>query len=188
MFATRSPHVLGVPARPYPNGRRTHDRHRPGAGITALRLAAAARWRSITLDRQLAEGIAPESDPLLAARAAQLTSRRSRHRVAAGLSGAFRTARDRRPRFTAALPAQASELLDAHAVVAALTRRLEDPGPVGVRGVAMLLMLLTDVASPLYQNGEPGLLGSRLRAAAAALESTNRSPTDARTTSEPVWH
>jgi hypothetical protein len=150
-------------------------------------LGAVARWRGITLDRQLAEGIAPETDPLLAARAAQLTSRRSRHRVAAGLSGAFQTAGDPRPRFTAALPAQAAELLDAHVVVTALIRRLEDPGPVGVRGVAMLLTLLTDVASPLYQYGEPGLLGSRLRAAAAALESTNRSPTNART-SEPIWH
>jgi hypothetical protein len=39
---------------------------------------------------------------------------------------------------------------------------------------AMLLMLLTDGTSPLYRPDEPGALGSRLRAAAAALEPSDR--------------
>lgn len=180
MFVTRSPqnaHVLGAPSHPYERRRRTYGRPRFGH----VRVALMARWRSIALDRQLADGVDPETSPELATRAAQLTSRRSRRRVAGGLAGAFQTAQDPRPRFTAALPPQPPELLDARVVVTTLTRRLDDPAPVGVRGVAMLTELLTDVASPLYQNEEPGLLGSRLRAAAAALELPDLSTTDDRT-------
>jgi hypothetical protein len=180
MFAARSPQstqstqVLGLPAQRYARRRRIQDRHRRGAGLGGLRLAATARWRSITLDRELAAGANPTSSPLLAARAAQLTSPRSRRRVAAGLAGAFQSAQNRRPRIAAALPPQASEVLEARAVLNALRRRLGGSGAVNARGVAMLLELLSDSASPLYQHGEKGLLGSRLRAAAAALDATDR--------------
>jgi hypothetical protein len=40
--------------------------------------------------------------------------------------------------------------------------------------MAMLRWVLTDAASPLYLPDEPGALGSRLRAAAAALEPSKR--------------
>jgi hypothetical protein len=189
MFATRSPQstqVLGVPPRPYPRGRRARDRHHRGTGLSGLRLAATARWRSIALDRELAGGADPDTSPLLAARATQLVSPRSRRRVAAGLAGAFQSAQNPKPRFTAALPPQSSELLDARAVLNALTRRLGGSGAVNARGVAMLLELLSDAASPLYQHGEKGLLGSRLRAAAAALDATDRGSVNERTHGEPI--
>ena len=55
-------------------------------------------------------------------------------------------------------------------MLATLERRLRAPEPVSAQGIAMLESLLTDGASPLYLPTEPGELGSRLRAAAAALE------------------
>jgi hypothetical protein len=58
----------------------------------------------------------------------------------------------------------------ARTVIATLNHRLRDVEPVSARGVALLESLLTDGASPLYRPSEPGSLGSRLRAAAAALE------------------
>jgi len=58
----------------------------------------------------------------------------------------------------------------ARTVLATLGRRLRAPEPVSPRGVALLESLLTDGTSPLYLPTERGALGSRLRAAAAALE------------------
>jgi hypothetical protein len=66
-------------------------------------------------------------------------------------------------------------MLSARTVIAALDQRLRAPEPVSAHGMALLLVLLTDGASPLYRPSEPGALGSRLRAAAAALEPSSRS-------------
>ncbi|MBV8998793.1 MAG: hypothetical protein JO304_07020 [Solirubrobacterales bacterium] len=55
-----------------------------------------------------------------------------------------------------------------------MDRRLRGAEPVTAQGVALLESLLTDGTSPLYVPTEPGALGSRLRAAAAALEPTTR--------------
>ncbi|MDQ6819598.1 MAG: hypothetical protein M3076_04530 [Actinomycetota bacterium] len=73
---------------------------------------------------------------------------------------------------TAATWPHRREVFAARIVLTALDRRLRAPEPVMARGVAMLQVLLTDGTSPLYQLGEPGAVGSYLRAAAAALEPT----------------
>jgi hypothetical protein len=72
--------------------------------------------------------------------------------------------------FSAAVGPNRRELLAARTVLGALERRLRAPEPVAARGVALLYTLLTDASSALYRPGEPGALGSELRAAAAALE------------------
>jgi hypothetical protein len=87
----------------------------------------------------------------------------------------MRHARATRVGFSAAVGPDRRELLAAHTVVGALERRLRATEPVGARGVALLYVLLSDGSSQLYRPGEPGALGSELRAAAAALE-----PSDAR--------
>ncbi len=93
-----------------------------------------------------------------------------RRQAAAGLAGALRSARSVRPGFTAAVCPPAPDVLEAEAVIAAIDRRLCGIEPVAARGVAMIRLLLTDGNSVLYRPGEPGALGSRLRAAAVALE------------------
>lgn len=77
-------------------------------------------------------------------------------------------------RFTAAVAPDRREVLAARPVIDALVRRLHGTEPVTARGVAMLSQLLAEPTSPLYRPDDTGVLGSRLRAAAAALEPRNR--------------
>ena len=71
--------------------------------------------------------------------------------------------------FTAAVAPHSPDVLEAGAVIATIERRLRAPEPVAPRGVAMVRLLLIDGNGPLYRPGDPGALGSRMRAAAAAL-------------------
>jgi hypothetical protein len=150
--------------------RRALDCLHRGARAGGLRLHLTAAWHSVTLDRRLAEGVDPQTSAVLALRARKLTGPRGRKRVADGLAGAVRRAADTRPGITAAVRPDARSLLEARTVLAALERRLRGFEAVTAQGVAMLGVLLTDAASPLYRSSGPGELASRLRAAAAALE------------------
>jgi hypothetical protein len=147
------------------------DRARVG---TRLRLELNAAWHSITLDRQLADGVDPQASAVLALRARKLAGPRGRNRIAAGLAGALRSAAETTPGITAALRPQASELVEARTVVTAIERRLRGPNAVTAQGVAMVGALLTDAGSPLYRPSRPGELASRLRAAAAVLEPSDQ--------------
>jgi hypothetical protein len=133
-------------------------------------LALIARWRAGELDRQLAEGVSPSASALLAIRCRRLTSRRYRARIATGLARRVRDAEATTRGLTAAIRPDWREVVAARTVLATLDRRLRTPEPVSAQGMAMLGSLLTDGASPFYLPTEPGELGSRLRAAAAALE------------------
>jgi hypothetical protein len=139
-----------------------------------VRLALIVWYRAAQLDRQLAAGTSPQASTLIRLRAQRITGHRSRRRLADGLARALDSARDITPGFTAAVRPHRREVLAARIVLATLDRRLRAPEPVTAHGVAMLQVLLTEGTSPLYRPSEPGALGSRLRAAAAALEPTHR--------------
>jgi hypothetical protein len=139
-----------------------------------VRSALLAWWHALELDRQLAAGADPRSSAVLATRARRITASRSRRRISAGLVGALSRDQGGHPGFTAAVRSDAREVLAARTVLTALAARLRAPEPVAPQGAAMLLMLLTDGTSPLYRPGGPGALGSRLRAAAAALDPGDR--------------
>jgi len=144
---------------------------RPGAGRSRrVRFALIAMWRAAELDRQLAAGESPEASPLLAIRSRRLTGRRYRARMVAGLARAVRDAEATTRGFSAAIRPDRREVIAARTVLATLDRRLRATDPVSAQGIAMLESLLTDGTSPLYRPAEAGALGSRLRAAAAALE------------------
>jgi len=169
MFATQRPQSLqsfpGLIRSRRP--RQAADPERSGARL-GLRVNAA--WHSVTLDRELADGVNPETSAARALRAKNLTSRRGRSRVADGLAGAVRSVTEPSSGLTAALRPHGSEVLNARSVITALERRLRGSSPVSAQGVAMLETLLTDPASPLYRAARPGDLGSRLQTAAAYLE------------------
>jgi hypothetical protein len=132
--------------------------------------AFAATFYAGQLDRQLAGGASPGASAVLAIHAERITGGRSRARVADGLARVRRDAQVAQPGFTAAIRPHRSEVIAARVVLEILERRLRAPEPVTARGVALLRVLLTDGASPLYRPGDLGALGSDLRAAAAALE------------------
>jgi len=135
-----------------------------------LGLALTVAWRATELDRRLAAGEEPWVSDELALRARRLTTRRTREHVATGLAGALRSAGSGGAVFTAAVRPRSGDVLEARAVIASIERRLRAPGPVAARGVALIRLLLIDGNGPLYQPSDPGVLGSRLRAAAAALQ------------------
>ena len=135
-----------------------------------IRLRLIASWRAAELDRQLAAGASPNDGALLSIRGELLTSRRHRARVAAGLARALRDAEATTHGFSAAVRPDRREVIAARVVLATLDHRLRATEPVTPQGVALLDLLLTDGTGPLYRPTERGALGSRLRAAAAALE------------------
>lgn len=142
-----------------------------GTGQLALRVGVLAHRGS--LDRRLAEGAYPESDEALGLRARQLTSIKSRHRLASSLSRA--ADRVSQPRvYTSAAPLDRRAVAKARPQLIELARRLEDSSPVGVRGVAMIHQLLVDGTSPMYPPGwtserSDSELSQRLSAATHAL-------------------
>ena len=135
-----------------------------------IRVLLVAYWRAPAVDHQLALGASPRANAVLALRARRITSGRTRLRVADGLARAVRDAEVAAPGISAAVQPDRREVLAARIALEALERRLRASEAVTARGVAMLSALLSDGTSPLYRPGEPGELGSELRAAGAALE------------------
>jgi hypothetical protein len=130
----------------------------------------AARCAAARLDRELAAGASPEVSARLAARAGQLTSAKYRRDLAASLLRLLAAAgepgaaepgagagepgavvlvpgRAGRP---ARLPLCRARIRQSGPVLAELAGRLAEPGPVPVRGVAIVSQLLADGTGPLY--------------------------------------
>jgi hypothetical protein len=122
-----------------------YDRYRPRAQPAGLRARFTGRIRAAA-------------------------ARRTRLRLADGLTRALRSAQEPTAGFTAAIRPHAEETVAARSVLLALDRRLRGEEPVSQRGLTMIHALLTDGNSALYRPPEPGALGSHLRAAAAALD------------------
>jgi hypothetical protein len=133
-------------------------------------VAWIAQCRAGQLDRELAAGKSAQASQVIARRADRITRRRSRGRLADGLASVRRSADDPRPGLSAAVRPDVAGVLGARTVIEAVERRLRAPEPVRARGVAMLQLLLTENASPLYRPAGPGALAGSLRAAAAELE------------------
>jgi hypothetical protein len=137
----------------------------------------AARCAAARLDRELAAGASPEVSARLGARAGQLTSAKYRRDLAASLLRLLAAAgepgaaepgagaaepgagvgkpgavvlvpgRAGRP---ARLPLCRARIRQSGPVLAELAGRLAEPGPVPVRGVAIVSQLLADGTGPLY--------------------------------------
>jgi hypothetical protein len=123
-------------------------------GFTARRVRifdrVLARSQSDRLDRDLARGKTPESTVGLAIRAQLLVSPASRCQLAHDLEHISAVARQPGPLYPAKVRIDADRVRQAEADVRALADRLASPVLVAARGVAMLRVLLTDGAGPLY--------------------------------------
>jgi hypothetical protein len=136
-----------------------------------LTLARVPRWRQSLarlhgnrLDRELARGARPESDLQLAVRAMQLVSARTRALLSVSLGRADLAGRPRMVpvRNRAVLAEEAGHLKE-------LSGALLSAGPVPVRGVAMVSLLLADGTGPLYRPGRASELGAVIRRAIQEL-------------------
>jgi hypothetical protein len=127
----------------------------------------AARWRTRTLERELARGAAPESAAALALRAHELIGPSARAMLARRVRGVLRDAR-RPPRVgSTKIQPQRREIVAAARELEQLAVRLLAPEPVSARGVAQVRLLLSDGCGPLFARGASADLRS---AVARALD------------------
>jgi len=122
------------------------------------------------LDALIAKGWVPGVDPALELRATQLARPAARATLARALRRAMRAVDDRqRARWLGSqIPVAARSVRQCMPELSDLARALTDIRA-GVQGVAIVSMLVTDGASPLYANAGPDRLRDAVLAAHAAL-------------------
>jgi hypothetical protein len=148
--------------------RRTDRRAGPPRSIL-LRLRVAVD-RDL-LNRSLAEGAAPTRTPMLALRAAQLTSKRNRKRLARTLRRSLDEVRRRPLTRTGVVIVRRAAVLEAEDALITMIERLISPEPVHVQGMAIAERIVSDaVWSPLYNPAEPASLRRLVLVATAAMD------------------
>jgi hypothetical protein len=129
----------------------------------------ARLWRE-RLDRAQAAGAAPWSSELLLTRAAELTSPSTRSRLAGSIDALVGLA-EHGAQPIAEIRIAHREVLARRDAFRALARRLRDPAPVGVAGLASLAELLWRDSSPVYDRHiGPGAVEEALRRCLALIE------------------
>jgi hypothetical protein len=121
-----------------------------------------------SLDRRLARGADATSAPLRL-RARQLTSGRTRARLAALLERAVEEAESPQPLRSSAVPLNRDEIQRCRGLLYNLAAELCDDQPLTPRGVLLVRELLRDSGSPLYSPTAEGALEFELRRTRAAL-------------------
>ena len=106
------------------------------------------RIKRFGLDRALSRGEDPSADPLLGQRAEQLLSARMRRGLAADLRDLVEQAAHS-PGLSAIVPV-APAVKSSRGSILAIAERLESDRAVGVRGVAMVQLMLCDSTSPFW--------------------------------------
>jgi hypothetical protein len=133
-----------------------------------LRARVLARRR--TLDEQLAEGLSPARNAVLALRARQLVSSARRQQVATKLERLVDAAQ-RAPCLGAlSVPLPRREIRELRPVLLGVAACLRTERPVYARGMALLTALLTDGGSPVYTPGSGVTLHDAIRTTAEALD------------------
>ena len=127
-----------------------------------LRDRIGARVRAIALERELAEGVPPETCPTLALRAQTLISPSARRSLAREIRRVVSDARGGHAWLMARIPGHRQAILATADDLEVIADRL-DEGPAAAQGVARVRVLLTDGTGPLYFRGDT----SHLRNAAA---------------------
>jgi hypothetical protein len=138
--------------------------------ITATLFEPARVWlRRETLDRSLAHGADPSTTPELSRRARQLTSRRCRNGLAAGIRNLVAAAEETKHPYSAAAPIERRTILSERASLLDLADDLAGDDEVAPRGIALVDSLLTDGTSPVYMPSPDGALHAAVVHARATL-------------------
>jgi hypothetical protein len=138
--------------------------------ITEAIFEPARVWlRRGTLDRSLALGADPTTNPELRRRARQLTSRRCRKGLSQGIRNLIAAAEEPRHPYSAAAPLQRREILSERAFLLELADELAGEDELSARGIALVEALLTDGTSPIYTPSPDGALHAALTHARATL-------------------
>ncbi len=135
-------------------------------------LRMRSRLFAYSLDRLLASGVRPESNPLSAARAEKLVSPQTRSALASNWQALLERASkplQRNPRVPLCRDRIAAAEDDIHEMISVLSASR----PSSARGVAMVSRLLSDGAGPLYNRHANADLRSELLRAIAELHSAD---------------
>jgi hypothetical protein len=144
------------------------EAHRAARALQPPRRArVGARVLGARLDRALIAGADPSKSPLLAARAARLTSRDTRSQLADGLDVVLASAQQP-PSRSKALPRHSTVLANA-GLLRELAGILRGPAPLYAGGIARVQRLLTDGTGPMYGTRDGVALERELRAARVAV-------------------
>ena len=130
------------------------------------------RVLSIRLDEEIAAGASPDAKVTLALRAQALVRPCMRQMLARRLEQVLEEAEHGpTPRLPdPRVPIRRTSVLEAADAIRAVHDLLVAPGPVPARGVAMVHLLVTDGAGPLYHPCSCSDLRAELMAAAANLD------------------
>jgi hypothetical protein len=147
----------------------------PAADIELGRLRAfgvkmRVWWAKDRLTRELARGAASVDSRELALRAGQLTAVRTRDVVASSIDDLLEQANRPQPQISAQVPIDYGKVRAAGDELAELAERLRAPRPIRAEGVALALLLLTDVEQPLFGLGTAEDLASAIIHATQRLE------------------
>ncbi len=122
-----------------------------GSATPRLPLRFRVRLHRGRLDRELADGLAPEAFLDRALRASQLADPAMRRRTARALRRLVRDAElPAVGRLCSAVPLNRRSVLSWREALLGLAERLENPAPLNPCGVARTVVLLSDGAGPLY--------------------------------------
>ncbi|HEX4017812.1 MAG TPA: hypothetical protein VHX15_13850 [Frankiaceae bacterium] len=129
-----------------------------------------AKWRSLTLDSQLAEGFQADTDRLRLVRAEVLSLPRTRLELAREwemvMDRSVRPHRGGRVR----IPLQYRQIRLAETAIRRLVAGLRSGRAINVQGVAMASLLLTDGTGPLYNPARAGELRGFVNSAVDHLD------------------
>ena len=135
-----------------------------------LSASLVARLRASALDNQLAEGVEPWRSPAHAARSLRLTSPRRRRAVARSLERLLEDVERRPPVVSAVVRPCREQVLEARPLIVAVASLLRSTRPVDARGVARVVVLLTDGGGPCYVSSHPQALEGALQSASQWLD------------------
>jgi hypothetical protein len=161
------------------------DDDRAGLALRRLRPwhRLLAHCQAGRLDRELADGASPEASAILAARAMRLTSLGYRRDLAVSLQRIVAATGEPVPVRSAPVaaskspgaarpprvPLRRARISRSAPLLAELASRMAAPGPVPVRGVAIVTRLLSEGTGPLYREASRDDLGVIAERAAQAL-------------------
>jgi hypothetical protein len=146
------------------------ERGAAGLAVQPVRLRdrVRARVRATALDRQLAAGATPEASVALALHAARVYGQTQRRLLARSLTRIAEASEPASARV--GVPVDRVAVERARDELEAVADRLNADGPVSVRGVALIRLLLADGSGPLYRTAPPELLRRELCSTLEALD------------------
>ena len=129
-----------------------------------------ARMLAPWLDGELARGLGTSLSEAHAARAAQLTTKRTRRALAVSLDRLVDRAHNPRRRFSAGVNQPCPEqVLEAMPLISSIGSRLRSTEPLNAVAVARLKKLVSDRGGPCYVRGEPEALTVAMRDVSESL-------------------